>query len=259
MKPSLLRLEQVTLTSPTRTLCQSLSLTIASGEIWGILGPNGSGKTTLLHTLAGLHPLKEGTIFLNEKKLSHYPVKSLAQHIGLLFQEMTFPFPQTIWEYCLTSRYPHLSYFQTKNTQDTQCVVEALHTMSLSELMHQPMQTLSGGEKRRAAIAALLVQAPAIYLLDELTNHLDLRHQLIALSHFKRLAAQAGAVTLMTLHDINLAQQFCHRILLLLPDGRVLHGPTETLLTKDNLSALYEHPISTSSPESPPCWHPLYA
>lgn len=240
---NLLQAKNLTLCHGEKIICRHFNIQVAPGDIWGILGPNGCGKTTLLHALAQLHPVLEGEILLGNTPLKTISMKKIAQSIGILFQDFTAPFSQTVWEYCLASRFPHLAYFESESSNDKQIVKQALQTMELNDCMQRPIVALSGGEKRRLAIAALLVQAPQIYLLDEPTNHLDVRHLIKTVSHFKQLATNHSAAVLMSLHDINLAHQFCNRILLIFSDGTIKQGESHAILTEDNLSQLYQHPI----------------
>lgn len=238
-----LHAKQISIKAGEKIICKSLNLHLHSGEIWGILGPNGCGKTSLLHALAGLHPVIQGEILLGENKFAQLSMKTIAQSLGLLFQDFSTQFPQTVWEYCLTARYPHLPYFKREGKFDKQIVMQALQLMELDGLGQKSILHLSGGEKRRLALAGLLAQTPKIYLLDEPTNHLDIRHQMKVLKHFQYLAANHSKTIVMSLHDINLAQQFCDHILLLFADGDFLQGMKGEVLTPENLTRLYQHPM----------------
>lgn len=254
-----LDLQQLTIRTKQKIICESLSISMKAGEMWGILGPNGSGKTTLLHSLAGLHPTQAGHIFLNQQLLTNLSKKTIAQSIGILFQDYSPAFTQTVWDYCLSARFPHLHYYQRESTQDQLITSQALQQMDLHPLKHRPIHELSGGEKRRLAIAALLTQTPAIYLLDEPTNHLDLYYQTKTLAHFYSLAHQGHATIVMALHDINLAQQFCDYIILLFQDGECLFGPKEAVLTPTNLSRLFGCTISSHVIDKLTYWIPQKA
>lgn len=235
--------KQISIKAGNKLICQSLTIHSKPGEVWGILGPNGCGKTTLLHALMGLHPIIHGEILLGKNKLKQLSLKCIAQSLGLLFQDFSTHFPQTVLDYCSASRYPHLPYFKKEDKQGKEIVLQALQTMELDLAQNKIIQHLSGGEQRRLAIAALLAQTPSIYLLDEPTNHLDIKHQIKVLTHFRYLAKNKSVTVLMTLHDINLVQQFCDHILLLFGDGTSMQGFTQATLNAQNLTRLYQHPI----------------
>lgn len=241
----MLRTQQLTLQLPQKTLCHELNWAVHAGEVWGILGANGSGKSSLLHALAGLNPLSHQQVFLFEKKMADVSAKWIAQRLGILLQDTQLIFPQTVFEYCLAGRYPHLSHFSWENADDKQIAWQALTIMELENKAQQTIFTLSGGERRRLAIATLLTQHTPIYLLDEPTNHLDLRHQLNVLTHYRQLAHEQRNAVVMALHDINHAQTFCDHILMLFADGRTLQGTVEEVLTEENVSALYQQRLST--------------
>jgi iron complex transport system ATP-binding protein len=114
--------------------------------------------------------------------------------------------------------------------------------VDLADFAARRTDTLSGGEQRRVAVAALLAQQPGIFLLDEPTNHLDPHHQLAVLGLFRELAS-AGKSVVMTLHDPTLAARFADRVLLLFGDGRWALGPAATTLTAPALSELYVAPM----------------
>lgn len=222
-----------------KQLCRTLSLQILPGDIVGILGANGCGKTTLLHTLAGLHTPQSGSVLLDDQPLQHYTAKTLARIRGILFQDTHHGLPISVNDYCLASRYPHQPFFQRRHADDVLLIADVLQKMELTHLKQTAVTQLSGGEKRRLAIAALLIQAPFIYLLDEPTNHLDIRHQLSVMQHLASLAASKQASIVMTLHNIRLAQTYCSRIVLIFPNGETRQGTPDTMLTRANLSELY--------------------
>ena len=251
-----LQTKAITIAIDGHTICKHLDLTVQTGQSWGVLGANGSGKTTLLQTLAGLRPVNLGEIWLNESKLNHLSPITIAQSIAILFQDFIDTFPQTVWDYCKTSRYPHLAYFKKESQHDLHIVMQALELMDLHFLKKRPISHLSGGEKQRLALASVLAQTPDIYLLDEPTNHLDVRHQMLVLRYFYQLAMANSAAVMMSLHDVNLAQRFCTHILLLFPDGHSLQGCTPEILTAANLSSLYQHKMNAINTVNGVYWQP---
>jgi iron complex transport system ATP-binding protein len=225
-----------------RNLCQGLALELTPGECWAILGGNGSGKTTLLHTLAGLLPAPHGEIHLDHQPLHTLPRRNIARQLGLLLQESHDPFPTTVLETALSGRHPHLGRWQNEGDEDYAIVRKALALMELTGMEQRVVQTLSGGERRRLAIATLLTQGPQLLLLDEPLNHLDLHHQQQLLRQLRQLAG-GGRTVVMVLHDPNQALRYCDRVLLLYGDGQWESGTCEELLTVERLSRLYKHPM----------------
>lgn len=250
----ILSTQQLTLKRDSRMLIQSLNLQIQAGQVWGILGPNGRGKTTLLHALVGLQKIAAGEIVILGKKLTQLSGKSIAQSVGLLFQDYNEIFPQTVWEYCLGARFPHSTYFGKKNISERQLINASLDKLDLLPYQHKKISQLSGGEKRRLYIASLLVQSPQLYLLDEPTNHLDVKYQSKVLALFRQLTRHNRIAVMMSLHDINLVEHFCSHVLLIFPEGRVLQGESKQLLTERNLTELYQHPIQKLSYDEKTFW-----
>ena len=223
-------------------VCRDLDLQLEPGEAWGILGGNGVGKTTLLHTLAGLRKPVEGRIAIDGVELRHCSRRHLARQIGVLFQDAHDAFPATVLETALTGRHPHHSFWSFGQRKDVALAERVLARLQLLAMRDRQVDTLSGGERRRAAIAALLLQDPAVWLLDEPTNHLDLRRQiqiLELLSARARARARQGAL-MMVLHDVNLLNRYCTHGLLMLGEGRALLGPVAAVVNKENLEALYQ-------------------
>jgi iron complex transport system ATP-binding protein len=231
------------ITIGTTTVCSDLELTINSGDRWCMLGRNGTGKTTLLHTLAGLRPPTAGNIILNDRPLVQIPRKSVAQHIGLLFQDHADAFPASVLETVLTGRHPWLGPLQWESGKDLTIARNALRAVDLHNMEARLVNTLSGGERQRVSIACLLAQEPQLLLLDEPTNHLDIHHQIRMLELLQEQLAQQGKGLLLVMHDLNLAVRFCNRFLLLYGDGETAQGTAEVTLTQANLERLYQHPL----------------
>lgn len=252
----LLETKNLTLKIADKVLCRDLDFDIKAEEVIGLIGPNGSGKTTLLKTLAGLLEPSTGEIFLAGKKLSVFSEKTLARERGILFQDTQDVFPQTVYEYCSGGRYPYLNYFTQESEEDKNTIKNALSVMGLQHHAEQSIQTLSGGERRRLAIAALLAQEPTIYLLDEPMNHLDLHFQLKVADYFKQLAKQRSRAVLMALHDINLAALYCDRILMLCGDGTFLLGTPPCVFSKENLERIYQCSFASVMLDGKQLWVP---
>lgn len=210
-----LQAEALTLVNGNRILLSDFSATFQAGKVYGILGPNGCGKTTLLHTLAGLRKPKQGNVLI-EKQLIHFlKPKDRAKKIGLLPQDTVFSFPGTVLETVLLGRHPHQEHWFYDGATDIERATQALSQVNLGAITHRSIHQLSGGEKRRVAIAAILAQDPAVYLLDEPSSHLDIVQQFEALSLLVNQVKQRQKILVMALHDLTLLQHFCDEILVM--------------------------------------------
>jgi iron complex transport system ATP-binding protein len=219
-------------------LVRDLELSIAGGSVTAILGCNGAGKTMTLHTLAGLRDAAHGSITLDGQLLASWPRRALARRLGLLTQTTEDPFPSTVLDSVLVGRHPHIDFWRWESDADRAIARSALAAVALAELGEREVATLSGGERRRVALAALLAQNPDVFLLDEPINHLDPHHQIDVLK-LLREKAQAGRTVVMSLHDAGLAARFSDYALLLFGNGEWLSGPTPEVLTSETMTKLY--------------------
>lgn len=243
MSTPLLHTQNLDVEIAGKTVCRGLNVSIDAGQHWGLLGVNGVGKTTLLHTLAGLRAPAQGEIRLGDALLDELPRRRIAQQIGVLFQADDDAFPGTVMETVLTGRHPWLGQWQWESENDRTLALTALSNVGLDGLEQRQLNTLSGGERRRLALATLFTQNPTLFLLDEPTNHLDPHHQIELLSLLSQQVTNSERASLMILHDINLATRFCDHLMLLFGEGETLCGPSEDVLNTETLSRLYGHPV----------------
>jgi iron complex transport system ATP-binding protein len=232
----------LTVHAGARELVRELAVEFQPGEVLAILGRNGSGKTLTLHTLAGLRTPAGGEVTLDGVALTQLARRAVALRVGLLPQDLEDAFVTTAMETVLIGRHPHLALWQWESAEDERLARAALASVDMGDCAARRTDTLSGGEQRRVAVAALLAQQPGIFLLDEPTNHLDPHHQLVVLGLFRELA-HSGRTVITTLHDPTLAARFADRVLLLYGDGRWRLGSVAEALTAATLSELYFAPM----------------
>jgi len=238
--------ENLRVSVPGRLLVDMLTFSVAPGELLAVLGQNGSGKSLTMHTLAGLRSAQSANITLNGHNLATTRRQEIAKNLALLPQHVDDIFPATVLDTAMIGRHPHIGRLNWASDRDFAVANAALQAVGLAALAERDVLTLSGGERRRLAIAQVLTQDPHVYLLDEPTNHLDPQHQLDALQLF-RDKADEGAMVLASLHDVNLAVRYANRCLLLYGDGRWDLGDTDELLDPDRLSELYATPMEAVS------------
>jgi iron complex transport system ATP-binding protein len=221
-----------------RILVSNLTVRFPNAAMTAILGRNGAGKTLTLHTLTGLRAPARGDVQLDDRSLAVWPRRTRARAVGLLTQTTEDAFPSTALDATLVGRHPHIGFWDWEGEDDRRYALEALAAVQLKSFEAREVATLSGGERRRVAFAALLTQNPDVYLLDEPTNHLDPHHQIDVLT-LLREKAQAGQTIVMTLHDAALAARFSDYALLLFGDGEWLYGATDEVLNEETMSRLY--------------------
>ncbi len=217
-----------------------VSVRLAAGALVGILGPNGSGKTTLLRLLSGTRRPSAGRVMLGDQPLDRRSRRDVARRIAVVPQETELAFEYSAIEIVLMGRHPHLGVFTVEGPEDMRIAREALAATGTADLAERPFHQLSGGEKQRIVIAAALAQSAALLLLDEPTASRDLGYQLEVSSLLLRLNRDHGVTMAISTHDLNLAASIC-RELILMRDGKVLaSGPTDTVLTPENVRRLYD-------------------
>ncbi len=239
MSEALFTTEELDVRIGSVIVARRLGLSIRPGQFWGLLGPNGVGKTTLLTTLAGVLAPERGTIRLDGEPIESMAQRRIARRLGMLAQHTTYAFDASCEETALVGRHPHLNAWSRETRADRERARTALAELGLGALTERSCMDLSGGESRRLALATVLVQDPALLLLDEPTNHLDPANQVTILNVLAGKVRNEAKSAIMALHEVNLATCYCSHVLLLYGNGEWDAGPTDRLLTTDNLSRLY--------------------
>ncbi|MBO8172341.1 MAG: ABC transporter ATP-binding protein [Bacillaceae bacterium] len=228
---------------------QDIRFSVKPGECLGIIGPNGSGKSTLLKVLSGAEKPDTGEVLLDHKPIRNYSNRKLAMKMAVLPQEGLQPYPVTVYDTIMMGRYPYLKWYQHESGEDRRVVQDILEETSLTGLAYKTLDQLSGGERQRVAIARAMAQQPEIMMLDEPTTYLDIGYQLSILNGLKSWQRKKSATLIIVLHDLNLAVQYCDRILLM-EKGRVYKwGSGRDVMDASTLQKIYgvrpvviEHP-----------------
>jgi len=231
-------------------LFKDISLSIGKGEFFGIIGPNGAGKTTLLRLIAGLLYPEKGEIFILGRDINNMRRREIARVIGFVPQESFFAFDFSVLEVVLMGRNPYLRPLERPKSSDYEKAYEALRFTQTLYLKDRNINQISSGERQRVVLARALAQEPEILLLDEVTSHLDITHQVVVLSILKRLK-EKGVTILFLSHDINLASLCCDRILLLDRGEVVACDIPEKIISLDLIKRVYKvEPYITSHPDT---------
>jgi len=200
-------------------ILKNINFELKNKEILGIIGPNGSGKTTLLRAISKIIKQQAGQIIFEGKDIKKTGLNELAKKMAVVMQFSVASesyFNMTAEEIVQLGRTPFHSRLQFSETKQDEKIVE--HAMLLTEtfnLRNRPILELSGGERQLVFIARAIVQQPKLLVLDEPTAHLDIAHQIRILDLTKKLNTDFGLTVMVVLHDLNLASEYCDRIMLL--------------------------------------------
>ena len=215
------------------------SLDVDDGEILGVIGANGSGKTSLLKLMAGLLRPQQGQISLHGSDVATLSPLEMARLVALVPQESQVLFPFTVGELVLMGRFVHQKGWGWESGEDLRITRQAMRIMEVDHLATRTFQALSGGERHRTVIARALAQHTPILLLDEPTAFLDLKHQIDIYAILKELNRERRVTVVVVSHDLNLASQHCHRLVLLHEGKPYRAGPPKDVLTAEHLRCVY--------------------
>jgi iron complex transport system ATP-binding protein len=212
-------------------------------EIVAILGPNASGKSTLLTVLAGLSKPLSGRVEVDGTEVSQLDLRVRAQRIALVQQDSELLFPLRVWEYVLQGRYPYGRRLRFESDQDCLYAGNALAQVGADAFRDRWMDHLSGGEKQRVILARALAQQPWLLLLDEPTQHLDIGGKVELLRRLRRLADNNRYTVLVVTHELDLASEFCDRIVLLHKGKCLRVGTAAEVYDRVLLEEVFEAPL----------------
>lgn len=234
-----------------KLVLDDINLHVAGGEFLGIIGPNGSGKTTLLRLISGEDHPDRGTVELLDRPLERWKSRERARQLTVVTQEGLPPVPFSVYNVVMMGRHVYQTRFHPPSSRDHEIVKKILAATGLHNMSYKSVAHLSGGERQRVAIARAMVQEPRVLLLDEPTTYLDIGYQLSILEYVRNWQRESGAAVVAVLHELNLAAQFCERIVLMEAGRLLADGSPSDVLKADLLRRVYRtrptiirHPLS---------------
>ncbi len=234
-----LRAEEIRFAYQHKPILDDVNLELRPGEIVGLVGPNGAGKSTLINLLSRVLTPQRGRIWFDGHTLDQLSAEQVAQHIAVVPQVFQIPNGFTAFEIVMMGRTPHLGWLKSESARDLEIVRAAMESTGTWQLANRLVNHLSGGERQRVIFARALAQEPQVLLLDEPTAHLDVAHQIEVMEIARRLKNEHALAILGVFHDLNLAAQYCDRIVLL-KEGRVFAAGTPSqVITAEILRAVY--------------------
>ena len=218
---------------------RGVSLSVAPGEVVGLVGPNGSGKTTLVRAVSRVIPLRSGEVRLLGEDCRALSRAALARRVAVVPQNPAMPEGFTVLEMVLMGRTPHLALLRSEGPSDVAAARRALTGAGIADLASRFAHQLSGGERQQVVIARALAQEAPVLLLDEPTAHLDVGHQTLVMGLVRRLCRERRLAVLATIHDLTLAALYCDRLVLLERGAVVAEGTPDSVLRPELIARTY--------------------
>lgn len=205
----------------SHTVLRDITMHVAEGEVFGIVGHSGAGKSTLLRCLNGLESYDGGSVKVmgqEVNELSHNGLLKLRSKMGMIFQTFNLMQRRDVFS---NVAFP-LEVWKTDKAEIRRRVMELLELVGLTDKSRQRVQSLSGGQKQRVGIARALALNPKILLCDEATSALDPKTTSSILDLLQDINERLGLTVIMVTHQMEVVKRLCQRVLLL--DGGVTQG-----------------------------------
>lgn len=222
---------------PKRPVIRHLNVPmLPRGKITVLLGPNGSGKSTLLRSLAGLNRA-EGQLMLDGHDLMPMPFARRAEQVVYLPQTLPAGVHLHVLESIIVAQ--RASGGKSKVTEGTDKVMTLLRQLGIEHLALSYLDQLSGGQKQLVGLAQSLIRQPSLLLLDEPLSALDLNYQFHVMDLVRKETQKRNIVTVVVVHDINIALRHGDRVLMLKDGHLIADGEPEAVITADSLARVY--------------------
>jgi phosphonate transport system ATP-binding protein len=228
-----------------REILKGVSFTLAANDFFAIIGPSGAGKSTLIRCVNRLVEPTGGEILFEGRNLLTVPPSRLRQvrrNIGMIFQEFNLIERLSVMDNVLTGRLGYTgtlrSLFRLYTKDDIRQALALLERVGLGEHVDKRADRLSGGQRQRVGIARALVQNPKLLLVDEPTSSLDPKISREVMGLIREMARERGIPTLCNIHDVDLACEFCTKVIGL-QDGVKRFEGTPAELDKKALQEIY--------------------
>lgn len=219
-------------------ILHDLNFSIQAGDFVGIIGKNGAGKSTLLKSMRGFLPLDKGEILLADRRVQDYSQRELARKIAYLQQQVELTFDYTVRDMVMVGRYPYKKWWQQQGDEDDRIIEACMKYTDVLDMADRPIRALSGGQRQRVLLAKVLAQQTPVLFLDEPAAGLDLFYQEQIFRFCRELSAR-GKTVVMVVHELNLADRYCSRLMLLKQGNVLADAAPQQVLTDELLSAGY--------------------
>lgn len=222
-----------------RHVLSDVSVSVPRGAVTAVVGPNACGKSTLLRVIARLLRPEGGAVILHGESLEAIPRQRLAREVRMLEQSMDVPADITVEDLVGIGRFPYQRWYRQWTRRDREVIARSLRAVGMEDHSGRPVQTLSGGQRRRAWLAMALTQETEVLLLDEPTTFLDIAHQVEVLDLIWSLNRDHSRTTVLVLHDLSQACRYADHVVVM-SGGRVAaEGAPNDIVTKQLVQEVF--------------------
>ena len=220
-------------------ILKGVSFDVDEKDFFAIIGPSGAGKSTLIRCINRLVQPVSGQIILYDTdvlSLNARKLRRLRRGIGMIFQEFNLVNRMSVMDNVLSGRLGYIgnfsALFRLFSKQDIARALSVLDRVGLSDHVDKRADELSGGQRQRVGIARALMQDPKLLLLDEPTSSLDPKISREVMALIMEIAAEYKVPVLCNIHDVQLAMEFCNKIIGLQDGIKMFDGPTSKMNEK---------------------------
>ena len=224
---------------------KGISFDVAENDFLAIIGPSGAGKSTLIRCINRLVEPTSGQIYFRSQevtKLSLRELRKVRRGIGMIFQEFNLIDRMSVMDNLLSGRLGFTGNFRTLfkafKREDIDNALKLLERVGLSDQVDKRADELSGGQRQRVGIARALMQDPKLLLLDEPTSSLDPKISREIMNLVKEMAFELKVPCLCNIHDVQLAMDFCNKIIGIQEGTKMFEGTPDSL-NKEKLQEIY--------------------
>ncbi len=228
-----------------REILKGVSFSVEADDFCAVIGPSGAGKSTLIRCINRLVEPDSGAIMLYGRDVAAMSTRELREtrrHVGMIFQEFNLVNRMSVMDNVLSGRLGSVgtlrSIVKLFPRADIERALAMLERVGLIDHVDKRADQLSGGQRQRVGIARALMQDPKLLLVDEPTSSLDPKISREVMALIREVAREFGVPVLCNIHDVQLATEFCSRILGLQDGVKMFDGPT-TELDRRKIEEIY--------------------
>ncbi len=226
-------------------ILKGINFEVGENDFFAIIGPSGAGKSTLIRCINRLVEPNSGKIYFKGQEItgmSNRKLRIMRRDIGMIFQEFNLIDRMSVMDNVLSGRLGYTgnltAFFKIFPREEIEKALKLLDRVGLREQVDKRADELSGGQRQRVGIARALIQGPKLLLLDEPTSSLDPKMSREIMNLIKEMATELNVPCLCNIHDVQLAMEFCNKIIGIKDGVKMFDGSTESL-NKEKLDEIY--------------------